>query len=219
MKKLICTKDVETMNKQGKKVCYFDGNTVITPSAKDLAKLCGIEFSFESDYCVGKAPEALKTCGSEIDSDMIYTVLKAMVDKSLLKGLLESASNQPYLTERDSSGLKLVRGDSVRYDKFDTGNPNNKVFHQELISKNDSTMNAGFLSIENCSYEWELCYEELNYVIEGTLTITINGKTVTAYPGDVLYVPSGIKVVWGSPDKAKVFYATYPSNGADLVYT
>ena len=35
-------------------------------------------------------------------------------------------------------------------------------------------------------------------------------------PGDVLFVPSGSRVIWGSPDKARIFYATYPANWADL---
>jgi ethanolamine utilization protein EutQ len=91
------------------------------------------------------------------------------------------------------------------------------VFYQELVSKDDSKMSAGFLTIEKSSFEWELCYEELDFVIEGTLTVTLNGKTFTAHAGDVLFVPSGSKVVWGSPDKTRIFYATYPANWADLM--
>ena len=33
--------------------------------------------------------------------------------------------------------------------------------------------------------------EEIIYVLEGTLEYTINGKTVTVKPGDVLFVPAG----------------------------
>jgi len=218
MKKLICVKDVETQNKQGNKIFYIDNDTIITPSAKDAAKVFGIEFSSESKGCEVQVCEPEKTSGGEIDSNMIYTVLKGMLEKGLLNGgIFDNTPNQPYISERDCGGLKVVRGGSVKMDVFDTGNPDNKVFYQEVISKDDSKMSAGFLSIEKSSFEWELCYEELDYVIEGTLTVTINGKTFTAYPGDVLFVPSGSKVVWGSPDKARIFYATYPANWADLM--
>ncbi|MDP4104307.1 MAG: cupin domain-containing protein [Bacillota bacterium] len=217
MKTLICVKDVEALVKQGQKVFYIDQNTIITPSAKDAASAGGIEFSYEKKCCEEKSPETQKADKSEIDSNMIYEVLKALADKGLLKGMFDNLPQQPYTAERDASGLKLVRGNSVKYDYFDTGNSNNKVFYQELISKEDSSMSAGFLTIEKSSFEWELCYEEIDYVIEGTLTITINGKTFTAYAGDVLCVPSGSKVVWGSPDKAKIFYTTYPANWADLM--
>lgn len=218
MKKLICAKDVEILNKQGKKVFYIDSDTIITPSAKDAAKVLGIAFSSEANCCEVKASEPEKTTGGEIDSNMIYTALKGMLEKGLLNGgMFDSTPNQPYISERDCGGLKLVRGGSVKMEVFDTGNPDNKVFYQELISKDDSKMSAGFLTIEKSSFEWELCYEELDYVIEGTLTVIINGKTFTAYPGDVLFVPSGSKVIWSSPDKARIFYATYPANWADLM--
>jgi ethanolamine utilization protein EutQ len=217
MKKLISVKDVEAFKKQGQKVVIIDSNTIITPAAKDEAIVSGIEFSYKNNSFEVKPSEPVNPCGGEIDSNMIYTVLKAMVDKGLLKGLFDTFQTEPYLAEHGDGGLKVVRGNSVKFDAFDTGNPNNKVFYQELISKNDSSMSAGFLTIEKSSFEWELSYEEIDYIIEGTLTITINGKTFTAYPGDVIYVPSGSKVIWGSPDKAKLFYTTYPANWADLM--
>ncbi|NHC41906.1 DUF861 domain-containing protein [Bacillus sp. MM2020_1] len=217
MKKLICAKDVEAVEKQGQKVLYIDSKTIITPAAKDAAKVFGIEFSTEKVSSGSELSNLTNSNSGEIDSQMIYTVLKALADKGLLKGLLENLPTAPYMAEHDGGGLKLIRGNSVKFDVFDTGNPANKVFYQELISKDESSMSAGFLTIEKSSFEWELTYEEIDYVIEGTVTVSINGKTYTAYPGDVLYVPSGSKVVWGSPDKAKIFYTTYPANWADLV--
>lgn len=224
MKKLICVKDIETIAKQGKKVFYIDENTIITPSAKDAARNSGIEFSYGTECCEEKATCSIEqsskpeiTSGGDIDSNMIYSVLKAMLEKGLLNNMFDSNSNELYLAERDENGLKLVRGNSVKMDYFDTGNPDNKVYFQELISKDDSKMSAGFLTIEKSSFDWELCYEEIDYVIEGTLTVTINGKTYTAHAGDVLFVPSGSKVVWASPDKARIFYTTYPANWADLM--
>lgn len=217
MKTLICVEDVEAFGKQGQKVVYIDSNTLITPAAKDAAKVYGMEFSFKKGSSEVKVPEPAHPGTGEIDSNMIYTVLKTLMDKGLLNGLFENLPVQPYVSEQDVGGLKLIRGSSVKYDLFDTGNPENKVFYQELISKDESSMSAGFLTIERSSFEWELCYEEIDYVIEGTLTVTINGKTFTAYAGDVLYIPSGSKVTWGSPDKARLFYTTYPANWPDLM--
>ncbi len=217
MKKLICAKEVESLVKEGKKVFYIDCDTIVTPSAKDVAKANGITFSTEAPVCCESPSEILKSCGGNIDSDMIYNVLKTMMDKGLLKGMFETAPALPYVADKDCGGLKVVRGNSVKLDVFDTGDPNVKAYYQELVSKDESQMSAGFLVIENSSFEWELTYDEIDYVMEGTLTVTINGKTFTAYPGDVLYVPKGSKVIWGSPDKARVFYTTYPANWADLL--
>lgn len=212
MKKLICVKDVENSIKDGQKVLYIDNNTLITPAAKDAAKGCGIEFSFKQ--CETKSREPEKACDGEIDSSMIYKVLKTMMDKGLLKGLLDNGPGPPYQAEY-SGGLKLVRGQSVKYDTFDTNNPNDKVFSQELISKNESSISAGFMTIETSNFNRQMSYEEIDYVVEGTLTVTINGNTFTAYSGDVIYIPSGSKVTWGSPDKAKIFYTTYSANCCD----
>jgi ethanolamine utilization protein EutQ len=217
MKKLISVKDVEDWKKQGKKDVYIEKTTIITAAAKDAARVNGITISFEKPCCEEQASEPAKASDAEIESKMIYAAVKAMVEKRLREGLFDNTPELPYLVERDQGGLKLVRGNSVKFNELNTGNSNNKVFYQDVISKEDSTMSAGFLTIENSSFEWEFGYEEIDYVIEGTMTMTINGKTFTAYAGDVVCIPSGSKVVWGSPDKAKIFYTTYPANWADLV--
>ncbi|NFL85758.1 DUF861 domain-containing protein [Clostridium botulinum] len=220
MKKLICIKDIEALIKQGETKFYVDDNVIITPSAKDLAKANGIVFSTEVPKCEVRHSEIPKVCADGMDSEMLLSFFKSMMEKGLLQEMLnclKKDKDMPYVSECDSGGLKVVRGNTVKMDVFDTGNPNAKAYYQELVSKNESKMSAGFLVIENSKFDWELTYEEIDYVIEGTLTIEINGKTFTAYPGDVLFVPSGSKVVWGSPDKARVFYSTYPANWADLL--
>ncbi|NFE58529.1 DUF861 domain-containing protein [Clostridium botulinum] len=220
MKKLICIKDIEALIKQGETKFYVDDNVIITPSAKDLAKANGIVFSTEVLKCEVQHSEIPKVCADGMDSEMLLSFFKSMMEKGLLQEMLnclKKDKDMPYVSECDSGGLKVVRGNTVKMDVFDTGNPNAKAYYQELVSKNESKMSAGFLVIENSKFDWELTYEEIDYVIEGTLTIEINGKTFTAYPGDVLFVPSGSKVVWGSPDKARVFYSTYPANWADLL--
>ncbi|WML34097.1 cupin domain-containing protein [Clostridium sp. OS1-26] len=220
MKKLICAKDIEALILKGEKVFCVDGSEIITPSAQDLAKNNGIVFTTKALEPKVQQVDAKKPLSIEgMDSEMMINIFKAMMDKGLLEQMLECLKGKslPYEADKDSSGLKVVRGNSVKMDVFDTGNPDNKVYFQELVSKEESKMSAGFLIIENSKFDWELTYEELDYVIEGTLTVEINGKTYTAHAGDVLFVPSGSKVVWGSPDKARVFYATYPANWADLL--
>ena len=226
MKKLICVQEVEDLIKQGKSKFYVDTDIIITPSAKDLAKANGIVFTNElpecetPKLCEVQSVDSVKTNIDELDVNMIFKVFKTMMEKGLLQDVLatlNNTKNTPYDADCDSSGLKVVRGNTVKMDIFDTGNPNAKAYFQELVSKDEAKISAGFLIIEDSKFDWELTYEEIDYVIEGTLTIEINGKTFTAYPGDVLFVPSGSKVVWGSPDKVKVFYATYPANWADLL--
>ncbi|WP_186424073.1 cupin domain-containing protein [Lacrimispora celerecrescens] len=208
MKQLICAKDVEKLNADGKKVFYVESGSIITPSAKDAADSFGIKFCDKAEEQT-QAPAAF--AAMDMDSEKIYMVLKTLMEKGLLNEILK-----PYESESHGNGLKVVRGSSVKMDVFDTGDPSVKAYYQELVSKEESHISAGFLVIDHSNFEWELTYEEIDYVIEGTLTVTIDGKTYTAKAGDVLFVPSGSKVIWGSPDKARVFYATYPANWAEL---
>jgi len=210
MKKLICAKEVEVLGKTGKKVFYIDCDTIITPSAKDAAKTYGIEFTYSTSCCEETKSASANTAGGGIDSDMIYTVLKAMMDKGQLSGIFESNGDKPYVSEKDSCGLKIVRGSSVKYEVLDTGNPSDKVFYQEVINAEDGcSMNAGFITIEGCNFDWDVACEELYHVVEGTLIVKVNGKTYTAKPGDSVFFPKGAKVSFGSPDRMKAFYATY----------
>lgn len=208
MKDLVCAKDVEALAQTGENVYRIACGTIITPSARDAAEALGVTFKEQAE------PEPAAVCGSsqEIDSGRIYTVLKALMEKGLLEGIFK-----PFESESHKNGLKVVRGGTVKMDVFDTGNPQAKAFFQELVSKEESHISAGFLVIDHSEFDWELTYEEIDYVIEGTLTVTIDGRKYTAHAGDVLFVPSGSKVIWGSPDKARIFYATYPANWADLV--
>lgn len=219
MKRLICANDMEEFLATGEKVFYIDKDVILTPSAKDIAKNNDISITTEK---ISEKEICNTNCkGIEgLDSNKLLEMFKELVNEGLLQEMLKilaSGEASKFVSSCDESGLKVVRGSSVKMDVFDTGNPNNKVYFQELISKDESEMSAGFLIIEDSKFEWELTYEEIDYVIEGTVTVEINGKTYEANAGDVLFVPKGSKVVWGSPNKAKLFYTTYPANWADLL--
>lgn len=218
MKKLICAKEVEALAKEGKSVMYIDQDTIITPSAKDAAAASGIEFSTEeppccSQECAAPAAPAAQACAQQgIDSDVIYKALTALMEKGMLGSVMEAlGQNLPYVSEKDPDGfVKLVRGNTAKWEPLDTGNPADKVFYNELIGADDgSSMNAGFMTIENCSFPWDVACEEIYYVVEGTLTVEKDGRVFTAHPGDALFFQNGAKLSFGSPDKVKVFYATH----------
>lgn len=212
MKKLICIQDVDHLHELGENKICVDQQTIITPAARDLAEK--YEMAFSAETCpppCASAPDLLA------GNQMITKEQLLMLLKSLLSGEDLSASTAKFQTESHPNGLKVVKGSTVQMDVFETGNPDANVHYQELISKDDSKISAGFLEIDHSSFAWELTYEEIDYVISGTLTVTIDGVTYTAKAGDVLFVPKGSKVIWGSPDCAHIFYATYPANWADAV--
>ncbi|MGG5373187.1 cupin domain-containing protein [Enterococcus sp. AZ196] len=201
MKKLICADDVTKAHEAGESLCV-DSDTIITPAAEDL---------------IDELQVSLKECSAaEKSADVLPDSLSKETLLDLLKMIL-AGETVPFQCEKHESGLKVVKGNSVDMRTFDTGNPNAKVFYQELVNKEEADIRAGFLEIDHSQFDWELPYEEIDYVISGTLEMTIEGVKYTAHPGDVVFVPKGSKVTWASPDKVKLFYATYPANWSDLV--
>lgn len=223
MKKLVCADEIQAVADKGQKVFHLECNTIITPAAKDLAKELGVEFATASattgNYsCQDGGIHKNTNQEKSIDKELIYQIVKAVLANSLLSSGTTTTSEPPFQTESEpKSGLKIVRGRTVKYDTFDTGNPSTNVAYREVVSKDDSKMSAGFLTIEKSSFDWELCYEEVDIILEGSLTITINGETYEACQGDVLFVPKGSKVTWSSSGYVKLFYVTYPANWADLM--
>ncbi|MDT2599589.1 cupin domain-containing protein [Enterococcus hulanensis] len=201
MKKLICGDDVARAHEAGETLCV-DANTIITPAAQDMIDELHLPLkeSCEAENMEIRLPDGLNK----------ETLL------SVLKMILASETN-PFQYEQHANGLKVIKGSSVEMVPFETGNPEAKVTYQELVSKEEAKISAGFLEIDHSQFDWELSYEEIDYVISGSLEITIEGKKYTANPGDVVFVPKGSKVTWASPDKVKLFYATYPANWPDLL--
>lgn len=227
MKKLVSANEVKVAAEKGQKLFSIDCNTIITPSAKDLAKQLGVEFAVAAADSSTVGNYTCKDSGLKkkdnyhdiaIDKDMIYQVVKAVLTNSLLASVSAPSPETPFRADCDpKSGLKIVRGRTVKLETFETGDPSTNVAYREVVSKNESQMSAGFLTIEKSSFEWELCYEEIDIILEGSLSITINGETYHAHQGDVLFVPKGSKVTWSSSEYVKLFYVTYPANWADLM--
>jgi ethanolamine utilization protein EutQ (cupin superfamily) len=56
-----------------------------------------------------------------------------------------------------------------------------------------------------------LAVDDVMLVIEGSLSVTVDGGTVTAGPGEIIYMPKGEKVTIRShADGAITAYVTYP---------
>ncbi|MCU0266762.1 MAG: cupin domain-containing protein, partial [Actinomycetia bacterium] len=71
---------------------------------------------------------------------------------------------------------------------------------------------AGVMSLREGSFPWTLDYDEVEYVLEGELHITLGGQQVVGRPGDVIGVPRGSSITFGTPSWAKFLYVTYPAD-------
>ena len=120
--------------------------------------------------------------------------------------------NRPIRSERPVS---LVKADAVRLKPFpvDVGRPEMNIRLTDVITgAHGSPMAAGFMTWEKGSFPWTLDYDEIDFVIEGRLEIRKGDQVVLGDPGDVIHIPKGSDIFFGSPSFARVFYVTFPAD-------
>jgi ethanolamine utilization protein EutQ len=116
----------------------------------------------------------------------------------------------------EPSGVVVVRGESVKLARFAGAGADRNVGLLDVVTREQgSPMAAGFMKFGKAdSFPWRLDYDEVDYVVEGILHITVDGRVVEGRVGDVLYVPKGSSIVFGTPNRVHVFYVTYPAEWA-----
>ena len=100
-------------------------------------------------------------------------------------------------------------------DRMDTGNAGDRVYTHDLFTLEESPrLGCGIMEMEHTTFDWTLNYDEIDYIIEGSLTIIKNGRSVTAGPGEVILIPKGSAIQFSVPGKARFLYVTYPADWA-----
>lgn len=101
-------------------------------------------------------------------------------------------------------------------DRLDTGKAADQVYTHDLFTLSESPrLGCGIMEMEKTTFDWTLNYDEIDYVIEGSLTIISNGKSVTAGPGEIILIPKGSKIQFSVLQSARFLYVTYPADWAD----
>ncbi|MGT2948051.1 cupin domain-containing protein [Streptococcus devriesei] len=115
-------------------------------------------------------------------------------------------------------GVKKIALPSLQtrpQDRLDTGKEKDIVYTRDLFTLEESPrLGCGLMEMEHTSFDWHLTYDEIDYVIEGRLTIIIDGKKITAGPGEIILIPKDSKIQFSVPEKARFMYVTYPADWA-----
>lgn len=100
-------------------------------------------------------------------------------------------------------------------DRMNTGKAGDRVYTHDLFSLQESPrLGCGIMEMEATTFDWTLNYDEVDYVIEGSLTIIKNGMSVTAGPGELILIPKGSAIQFSVPGRARFLYVTYPADWA-----
>jgi ethanolamine utilization protein EutQ len=80
--------------------------------------------------------------------------------------------------------------------------------------KDGSAVGAGMMSWQKGGFSWTLTYDEVDYVVEGIMEITYEGRTIRANKGDLVFIPAGSAIRWSTPSWVLVYYVTFPAEWA-----
>lgn len=200
----------------------IDNDSILTPSAKDLAKELGITIikgrqEIISRSVIGRATggPSVQLMNSESKDNpsglaepvILKADLKRTVQK-IVEEFLKPACEHPRATH--------IKGETVVIQPFLEAPPGQKVGLVDVISSREGNLCSGFMTFDHSRLPWFLNYDEVDYIIEGDFVLEVEGKVFRAKAGDVVYIPKGSKVVFSSPTFCKVFYATYPANWSDF---
>ncbi|KRQ86501.1 Ethanolamine utilization protein EutQ [Caloramator mitchellensis] len=143
-----------------------------------------------------------------------------MFDEKCLKELIKQIVIEQMNLERnnfvknvDKSGIMSVKSETVKCEPFDTGKKGDKVFLKDVFTLEESPrIGCGVMEMYSSSFDWTLCYDEIDVILEGTLEIVIDGRSIVGKKGDILFIPMGSQITFSCPDYARFIYITYPAD-------
>lgn len=116
----------------------------------------------------------------------------------------------------DPSGIlsiKLPELNVSEEDRLDTGNPEHKVYCKDLVSLEESPrLGCGLMVMEDTTFDWLLEYDEVDYIIDGQLDVLIEGRKISAGPGEIIFIPKKSKIQFSVTGNARFVYVTYPAD-------
>ncbi|QGN39113.1 ethanolamine utilization acetate kinase EutQ [Klebsiella oxytoca] len=230
MKKLITANDIRAAHARGEQeISLVLRASIITPEAREVAELLGVVIKEcdESAPAASTAAVAEKTESQRIRETIIAQLPEGQFTESLVAQLMEKVMKekqslgleamQPgFKSVTGKGGVKVIDGSSVKFGRFDGAEPH-CVGLTDLVTEQDgSSMAAGFMQWENAFFPWTLNYDEVDMVLEGELHVRHEGETMVAKAGDVMFIPKGSSIEFGTPSTVRFLYVAWPANWQTL---
>ena len=165
---------------------------IVTPEAVDTARELGVRLVYETPGSPSRQPAPASQ-------------------------LLDPVSRPGLVTPLPP--LKMVPGSAVVMDPFGGGlaTPGANVRLKDVVTQADgSPMAAGYMALDQGEFPWTLTYDEVDVVLEGELVIRRGSEVARGGPGDVIFIPKGSKITFGTPSRVRFIYIAYPANWSEL---
>ncbi|MFC6346109.1 cupin domain-containing protein [Vagococcus carniphilus] len=144
---------------------------------------------------------------------------KNIIEDVVRQVLMEKMSSLSQFTKNvDPSGVlsvKLPLLEVDENDRLDTGTPSDVVYCKDLVTLEESPrLGCGLMVMKDTTFDWTLEYDEVDYIIEGTLTVIVDGRKISAGPGEILFIPKSSSIQFSVEGDARFVYVTYPADWA-----
>ncbi|GAA0125735.1 MULTISPECIES: cupin domain-containing protein [Clostridium] len=149
-----------------------------------------------------------------LNETLIEEIVRKIINEKL--GQTTECSKCDFEKVVDQSGVISIKTETVKPEKFDTGKAGDKVYLKDVVTLEESPrLGCGVMEMDETSFAWTLKYDEVDYIIDGTLEIDINGKKVVGNKGDIIFIPANSSIHFTVPNHARFVYVTYPANWAE----
>jgi ethanolamine utilization protein EutQ len=185
-RQLFTAEDIRRLARERAETLLIAPDDIVTHEAMDVAIALGVKLIRETESTVGLGREAS----------------------------FRTAQDRPPVLP-NLPPLKVVRLANVQVDAFLEGKttPGMNVWLKDVVLTQDrSPMGAGYMSLDKGEMQWTLTYDEIDIVLEGELVITRGSEQVRGKTGDVIYIPKGSSITFGTPNWTRFVYVTFPVN-------
>ena len=147
-----------------------------------------------------------------IDEKAVRKIVEKVVNEKLGENLcpgqvLETEGG--FMKVKDPSGIIKIAQSTVKCEPFEQRG----VALKDVTTLQEApNMGCGIMELNNTSFEWTLTYDEYDIVLDGILEIKIDGRTLTAAPGEIIFIPKNSHIHFQTPDFARYVYITYPAD-------
>ena len=225
MKTLISAQTVRQAKASGQSCLFAGKDVLVTPEARSVAEQIGIRLDDGSS-----APAETSGTDPQLAAIRSAVLAKLPADVAAKPEVVDQIVAKICLAQKNSpaappapvasaakppatGGIKLVRSADVHLGVFPGAGADKEVGIADVITAADGApIAAGFMAWSQCFFPWTLDYDEIDLVLEGELHIRHNGQTYVGKSGDVLYIPKGSAIEFGTTTAVRFFYVTYPAN-------
>lgn len=138
-------------------------------------------------------------------------VSEELIREIVQRVLTESGTTQKedFVKEKDPSGIIRIATETVKCEPFEQDG----VSLTDVVTLEEAPrMGCGIMELDHTSFEWTLTYDEYDMVIDGILEIEIDGRVITAAPGEIIYIPKDSHIHFRTPTTARYAYFVYPAD-------